>query len=47
MKIKNICIITNNENEVKVYAPFYITYSGRLPKFNLLSFKRVVERTFL
>lgn len=38
--------VTDNGNEVKVYAPFYITYSGRLPKFNLFSFKKVVERKF-
>lgn len=39
--------ITDNGNKVKVYAPFYITYSGKMPKLNLHSFGNVVKKQFL
>ena len=38
--------ITENGNKVKVYAPYYLTYSRNLPKFNLHTFRKVVNKQF-
>ena len=37
---------TDEEKEVKVYAPLYLTYSKKLAKYNLQSFKKSVGKQF-
>lgn len=37
---------TNKKNIVKVYSPFYLTYSTKFAKFNLHGFRSVVNKQF-